>query len=369
MSKISFLLIMSRTSKFLLFYFMARIIGKGYSFDDVLIVPKYNKVASRKDVNFKTRVTRRHTLDIPLLAANMDTICESKMAIALGRLGGLGVVHRFLAITDQAREVKAVKAEGLLTAAAIGVKDYKERSSALVAAGVDILVLDVAHGHSKRTDIVFDYLKDTYPEIDIMVGNIATKDAAEHFINKGADAIKVGIGPGSMCITRVMAGAGVPQITAIMEAYEASQGRVPVCADGGVKEPGDLAKAIGAGADTVMSGSIFAGTDETPGEIIEKNGQKYKEYRGMASYAATLKKLSLDGQKVSEVVHVEGEMTLLPAAGPLENVVKKYLGGLASGMTYLGASTIEAIKGKADFVEISSAGLKESVAHGLTELI
>lgn len=365
----SFLLIMRRASKFLLFYFMARIIGKGYSFDDVLIVPKYNKVASRKDVSFKTKVTRNYSLDIPLLAANMDTICESKMAITLGRLGGLGVIHRFLAIADQAREVKAVRDEGLLTAAAIGVKDYEERSKALVEAGVQILVLDVAHGHSKRTDITFDYLKKTYPEIDIMVGNIATKDAAEHFVNKGADAIKVGIGPGSMCITRVMAGAGVPQITAIMEAYEASQGRVPVCADGGVKHPGDLTKAIGAGADTVMSGSIFAGTNETPGEIIEKNGRNYKEYRGMASYAATLKKLSLDGQKVSEVVHVEGEMTLLPTAGPVEDVVKKYLGGLASGMTYMGAETIEAIKGKADFVEISSAGLKESVAHGVTEIV
>ncbi len=348
---------------------MARIIGKSYSFDDVLIVPKFSKVASRKDVNFRTKVTRNHYLDIPLLAANMDTICESKMAIALGRLGGLGVIHRFLTIEAQAQEVRLVKNNGLLAAAAIGVKDYEVRSKALVEAGVDILVLDVAHGHSKRTDITFDYLKATYPQIDIMVGNIATKDAAEHFINKGADAIKVGIGPGSMCITRVMAGAGVPQITAIMEAYEASQGRIPVCADGGIKHPGDLAKAIGAGADTVMSGSIFAGTDETPGEIIEKNDKRYKEYRGMASYAATMKKLSLDGQKIDEVVHVEGEMTLLPAAGPIEEVVKKYLGGLASGMTYLGAASIEAIKGKADFVEITAAGLKESIAHGVTEII
>lgn len=348
---------------------MARIIAKAYSFDDVLIVPKFNKVASRKDVNFRTKVTRNHYLDIPLLAANMDTICESKMAIALGRLGGLGVIHRFLTISDQAKEIKLVKDQGLLAAAAIGVKDYEVRAKALVEAGVDILVLDVAHGHSKRTDIVFDYLKNNYPQVDIMVGNIATKDAAEHFINKGADAIKVGIGPGSMCITRVMAGAGVPQITAIMEAYEASQGRIPVCADGGIKHPGDLSKAIGAGADTVMSGSIFAGTDETPGEVIEKNNKKYKEYRGMASYAATMKKLSLDGQKIDEVVHVEGEMTLLPTAGPIEEVVKKYLGGLASGMTYLGAANIEAIKGKADFVEITAAGLKESVAHGVTEII
>jgi len=346
---------------------MARIIGKGYSFDDVLIVPKYNKVASRKDVSFRTKVTRNHYLDIPIIAANMDTICESKMAIALGRLGGLGVIHRFLSISEQAAEIKLVKDSNLLAAAAIGVKDYEERAKALSEVGVDILVLDVAHGHAKRTDTVLDFLKTNYPQIDVMVGNIATKDAAEHFINKGADGLKVGIGPGSMCTTRIMAGAGVPQISAIMEAYEASQGRVPICADGGIKQPGDLTKAIGAGADTIMSGALFAGTLETPGNIIEKNGQKFKEYRGMASYAATIKKMKLDGNKVEEVIHVEGEMTVLPYTGEMEMVIKKLLGGLASGMTYVGAQNIEALKGKADFIEITLAGLKESVAHGLPE--
>ena len=348
---------------------MARIIGKGYSFDDVLIVPKYNKVPSRKDVNFKTRVTKNYSIDIPIIAANMDTVCESQMAIAIGRLGGLGVIHRFLTIEEQVREIKAVKKNNLLAAAAIGVKDYEERAKALVEAGVDIFVLDVAHGHAKRTDIVLDFLKANYPDVDVMIGNIATKDAAEHFINKGADGLKVGIGPGSMCTTRIMSGAGVPQITAVMDAYEASQGRIPVCADGGIKYPGDLTKAIGAGADTSMIGSLFAGTLETPGEVIEKDGKKFKEYRGMASYAATIKKMALDGQKVDEVVHVEGEMTLMPYIGEVEVIIKKLLGGLASGMTYVGAQNIEALKGKADFIEITSAGLKESVAHGLTENI
>ncbi len=347
--------------------FMARIIGKGYSFDDLLIVPKYNKVASRKDVNFRTKVTRNHYLDIPIIAANMDTICESQMAIALGRLGGLGVIHRFLTIEEQASEIEKVKKSNLLTAAAIGVKDYIERAEALNKVGVDIIVLDVAHGHAKRTDTVLDFLKNNYPHIDVMVGNIATKDAAEHFINKGADGLKVGIGPGSMCITRIMSGAGVPQITAIMDAYEASQGRVPVCADGGLKYPGDLTKAIGAGADTIMSGSLFAGTLETPGKIIEKNSHKFKEYRGMASYAATIKKMAIDGKKIDEVIHVEGAMTLSPYNGKVEIIIKKLLGGLASGMTYVGAQNIEALKGKADFIEITAAGLKESIAHGLTE--
>jgi len=162
-----------------------------------------------------------------------------------------------------------------------------------------------------------------------------------------------------------MAGAGVPQITAIMDAYEASQGRVPLCADGGMKNSGDIVKAIGAGANCVMSGSLFAGTEESPGEVIKIDGKEYKEYRGMASYLATVKKMKLDGSKVEEVVHVEGETTKVKYKGPVVPIINRLLGGLASGMTYVGAVTIEALKGKADFIEISSAGYHESVAHGL----
>lgn len=344
---------------------MARIIAKGYSFDDVLIVPKYIKIVSRRDVRFQTRVTKNYQIDIPVLAANMDTVCESAMAIALGRLGGLGVIHRFLSIEDQVAEVSKVKAENLITAAAVGVKDYEERVKALSAVGLNIIVLDVAHGHSKRAGKTLDFIKENYPQIDVMVGNVATKDAAEYFISKKADAIKVGIGPGSMCTTRIMSGAGVPQITAIMDVYEATQGRIPVCGDGGLKNPGDITKAIGAGADTVMIGSMFAGADETPGEIIERDGVKVKEYRGMASFMATVKKLKLDGQKVEEDVHVEGEMTMVLAKGPVAKIITKLLGGLASGMTYMGAANIEAIRGKADFIEITSAGYGESIAHGV----
>ncbi|OGF28207.1 hypothetical protein A2303_00285 [Candidatus Falkowbacteria bacterium RIFOXYB2_FULL_47_14] len=346
---------------------MARIIAKGYSFDDVLISPKYNKILSRRDVKFRTRVTRNHEIDIPILSANMDTVCETAMALEIGRLGGLGVIHRFLEIVEQAAMIREVKKRGLLAAAAVGVKDFKERTGALKDAGVDILVLDVAHGHSKRAGKTLDWIKENFPELDVMVGNVATKDAAEYFISKNADAIKVGIGPGSVCTTRIMSGAGVPQITALMDAYEATQGRIPVCADGGIKHPGDLTKAIGAGADTVMIGSLFAGTDETPGEIIEKDGRKMKEYRGMASYRATIKKLKLDGQKVSEDVHVEGEMTLVPYQGPVAKIVNRLLGGLASGMTYVGAERIEKLRGKADFIEITSAGYHESVAHGVAK--
>lgn len=347
---------------------MARIIGHGYSFDDVLIVPKYNKIVSRRDVDFHTQVTKNHHIDIPIIAANMDTVCESRMAIALGRLGGLGIIHRFLSIEKQAKEVALVKEQKLLTAAALGIKDYEERLPALVAAGLDIVVLDVAHGHSKRAGKTLDYIKANYPQIDVMVGNVATKDAAEYFISKKADAIKIGIGPGSMCTTRIMAGAGVPQLTAIMDVYEASQGRVPLCADGGLKYSGDITKAIGAGADCIMSGFFFSGTEESPGEVITIKGKQYKEYRGMASLLATIKKMDLDGSKIEEVVHVEGGMTKIDYKGSIIPIVKKLLGGLASGMTYIGAKDIESLKGKADFIEISSAGYHESQAHGLNPL-
>lgn len=344
---------------------MARIIGKGYSYNDVLIVPKYNTVNSRKEVIFKTRVTRNYEIDMPLIAANMDTICESKMAIIIGKLGGLGVIHRFNSSDVQAEEVRKVKVENLLCAAALGVKDYEERLEKLVNSGVNIIVLDVAHAHSKYTMKTLRYIKDNYSHIDVIVGNVATKEAARDFVNRGADAIKVGIGPGSVCTTRVMTGAGVPQITAILDVYESTQGRIPICADGGIKVPGDLAKAIGAGADTIMIGSILSGTYESPGEIFEENGNKYKLYRGMASYGATIKKLEIDGKKIDKHIHVEGEKNIIEYKGYVEPIINKFLGGLASSMTYVGAKNIEEIKGKVDFIEISSAGYDESVAHGL----
>ncbi|MBW6442257.1 IMP dehydrogenase [Patescibacteria group bacterium] len=343
---------------------MARIIGRGFSFDDVLIVPKYNKVFSRRDVLLKTRVTKNYSIDIPLIAANMDSICESKMAIEIGKIGGLGVIHRFLTIEEQSKEVKKVKEVGLISAAAVGIKDFQERTKELVKVGVDILVLDVAHGHSKRVGKVLDWIKQNFPKIDVMVGNVATKDAAHYFLTKGADAIKVGIGPGSVCITRIMTGAGVPQITAIMDVYEETQGRVPICADGGIRFPGDVVKAIGAGANTVMVGSIVSGCEETPGEVIEKQGKEYKVYRGMASYDATIKRLELDGKRRNEVISVEGEKIFVQKKGSVESVLRKFIGGLASGMTYVGASKIDELCGKADFIEISPAGLKESIAHG-----
>lgn len=343
---------------------MARIIGEGLSFDDVLISPKYNKILSRKDVNFKTRVTRNYEIEIPILAANMDTVCESKMAIALGKLGGLGVIHRFMTIEEQVKQVREVKKEGLLCAAAIGVKDVEERVKSLSEAGVNILVIDIAHGHSKYAGKTLDYIKQNYPKIDVMAGNIATKDAAEYFLSKGADAVKVGIGPGSLCTTRLMTGAGIPQITAIMDVYEATKGEIPICADGGIKLPGDLTKAIGAGANTIMMGFVFAGTEESPGDIIEKDGKKFKIYRGSASYDVSVKKAELNHEE-KKPISIEGERTEIPYRGSIGPIIEKFLGGFASGMTYLGAKEMKNIIGKADFIKITSSGIEESKANGV----
>lgn len=342
---------------------MARIVGKGYSYDDVLVVPKYNKILSRKEVDFTTRVTRNYSINIPIIAANMDTVCEAEMAITLGRMGGLGVIHRFLTIEEEASQVKKVKQCNLICAAAVGIKDYEQRVPELAKAGVNILVLDIAHGHSKYAGKTLDWIKKNYPEIDVMCGNIATKDAAEYFLSKGADAVKVGIGPGSMCTTRIMSGAGVPQITAIMDVYEATKGEIPICADGGIKQPGDIVKAIGAGADNVMLGFILAGTKESPGKILKEKGKFLKEYRGMASYDATIKKLQLNGEK-TEVISVEGVKTKIDYKGPVEKIIKQFVGGLASGMTYIGANNMRKIIGKADFISMTTAGRGESIAHG-----
>ena len=268
-------------------------------------------------------------------------------------------------IQKQVEEIRKVKEQNLITAAAIGVKDVKERVSALVREGINIIVIDLAHGHSKYAGKTLDWIKENYPHVDVMAGNIATKDAAEYFLSKGADGIKVGVGPGAMCTTRIQTGAGVPQLTAIMDVYEAVKGEIPICADGGLKTPGDIVKAIGAGASTIMSGFLFAGTEESPGEIIEKNGEKFKLYRGSASYDVSIKKAEIHGEKEKKIISVEGEQTFLPYKGSIKPIIDKYLGGLASGMTYVGAKEMKNIIGKADFIELSDAGLQESIANGV----
>jgi IMP dehydrogenase len=335
--------------------------GKGLTYDDVLIVPSKSAVRSRRDPNLSTRLTRNHKIDLPFLSANMDTITESPMAIAMSKLGGIGILHRFMTLENQLREVRAVKESGAkLIAASIGVNEEGRKSAVqLVKEGVNILTIDIAHGHSVAMLETIKWLKDSFADkIDVIAGNVATPEATEELIQAGADAIKVGIGPGSMCTTRIITGCGVPQLTAIAWCADVARGHnVPVIADGGLKSSGDIVKAIAAGAETVMLGSLLSGTLETPGEI--HYGKKH--YRGMASRAA---QVSWRGN-LPEGMAPEGESTSIPIKGSVKDVILELAGGLRSGMSYVNASELSEIPEKARFMEMSSNGFRESVAHGV----
>ncbi len=333
---------------------------RGLTFDDVLIVPSKSDVKSRRDPQLTSRLTKKLQIETPIISANMDTITESEMAVAMNHLGAVGILHRFVSVEDQVRFVETVKQSGArILAASIGVNgDYKERAQALVRAGVTVMTIDIAHGHSSQMMDVMKWLKDSHPEVEIIAGNLAMPDAARDLIEAGADAIKVGIGPGSMCTTRIITGAGVPQLTAIALCAEVADSYgVPVIADGGIKTSGDIVKAFAAGASTVMLGSMLSGTIETPGEI--QNGRKH--YRGMASKSA---QVSWRGG-VPEGMAPEGESTFVNVKGHVKHVISELTGGIRSGMSYINATSISEIREKARFIEISPAGIHESLAHGL----
>jgi IMP dehydrogenase len=334
--------------------------GRGLTFDDVLIVPSKSDVRSRRDPHLKSQLTRKIEIDTPLISANMDTVTEAEMAIAMNQQGAFGILHRFMPIEDQVSEIRRVREAGVKhVGASIGVSDdFKQRAQAIVGAGADVITIDIAHGHSVAMMETTQWLKDTYPQIQIIAGNIATPEGVEDLIAAGADAIKVGIGPGSMCTTRIITGCGVPQLTAIALCAEiASSKGVPVIADGGIRTSGDIVKAFAAGASTVMLGSMLSGTIETPGEI--KGGRK--QYRGMASKAA---QVSWRGG-VPEGMAPEGESTSVPVKGHVKDVVLEICGGIRSGMSYINATSIAEIREKARFIEMSPAGIGESRAHGL----
>jgi len=336
---------------------------RGLTFDDVLMIPAKSEVRSRRDPSLRSRLTKNIWLETPIISANMDTITESEMAITMNQLGGLGILHRFASIETQVEMAKAVRASGATNmSASIGVNDdFKERADALIKAGVNILTIDIAHGHSVTMMEVMKWLKDKYPTIEIIAGNLATPDAAYDLIKAGADAIKVGIGPGSMCTTRIITGCGVPQLTAIALCAEvADEYNVPVIADGGIRTSGDLVKAFAAGASSVMLGSMLSGTIETPGEI--KNGRK--QYRGMASKSA---QVNWRGG-VPEGMAPEGESTYVSVKGHVKDVILEVTGGIRSGMSYINANSIAEIRDKARFIEMSAAGTHESHAHGLNKI-
>jgi IMP dehydrogenase len=481
----------------------------GLTFDDVLLVPKFSNVKSRRDADTSSSFTRKIKLSVPIVSANMDTVTESSMAIALARLGGIGVIHRFLTVDeevsevikvkrsegvvieapvalgpdetvrvawdvmkeqgvggivivekggrilglltkrditlednlgrkvkevmtpgrklvtarkgvtlDQARKIlhenkieklplvdKAGRLAGLITskdimkrrqfptatkdskgrlrvAAAVGVKsDFLLRSQELLEAGADALVVDIAHGHSSYAIDAVRAIKKALGDVEVVAGNVATAKGATDLIRAGADAVKVGVGSGSICVTRVVTGAGVPQLTAIIDsAAGAEDGDVPIIGDGGVRNPGDVTKALAAGASSVMVGSLFAGTEESPGPTVLRDGVRYKLTRGMASLAATVdrrvRESKTSGTKEDELIEEvieesvpEGVEGLIPYKGRVDEVVKQLVGGLRSGMSYSGAHTLAELRTNAEFMRITSAGHRESLPHDIQKVI
>ena len=334
--------------------------GRGLTFDDVLIVPAKSDIRSRRDPSLTSRLTREIEIQTPIISANMDTVTEAEMSIAMHKQGGFGILHRFMPIEDQIVHVQRVKSAGATNVgASIGVSDdFKTRADALIEAGVTVVTIDIAHGHSVSMMETMRWLKKNYPDVQIIAGNIATPSGAEDLIEAGADAIKVGIGPGSMCTTRIITGCGVPQLTAIALCSEvARKADVPVIADGGFRTSGDIMKAFAAGASTVMLGSMLSGTIETPGEI--KGGRK--QYRGMASKSA---QVSWRGG-VPEGMAPEGESTTVPVKGHVKDVILELTGGIRSGMSYINATAVSEIADKAHFIEMTAAGTLESRAHGV----
>lgn len=472
---------------------------EGFTFSDVLLIPKRSSITSRKDVDTSGRFSRSITLKCPIVSANMDTVTEAAMAIAMARAGGLGIIHRFLSIEEEVAEVAKVKRSeniiieepyivspddtvadaralmkrsevggllvvdrarklvgivterdihfqedsrrvlrevmtskivsgspgitmekaqrilsenkieklplvdgagllvGLITAkdlkhkrmhpdaskdkkgrllvgAAVGViGDYLERAGALIEAGADVLVVDVAHGHADHVIEAVSKIKKRWPTKDLVAGNVATHEGAKDLVEAGADGIKVGVGPGSICSTRIVSGAGMPQLTAVMDCSRITRkSNIPVIADGGIRDSGDIAKALAGGASSVMIGSLLAGTDESPGLLITRNGTKYKIYRGMASLTATLTRKQrerheegpIQEQDVSEVVP-EGVESMAPYRGRAAEIVYQLVGGLRSGMSYVGARSLAEFWNKAEFMRITEASWRESKPHAL----
>jgi IMP dehydrogenase len=470
-------------------------IVQGLTFDDVLLVPKRSPIVSRSQTNLRTKLSRNITLNIPIISANMDTVTESGMAIALAREGGIGIIHRFMTIEDQVDEILKVKRSesvmieqpytikpdltvaeakkamaeysvsgllvedrgkllgiitrrditfennnrlkvselmtkdvitakvgltidqakeilhnkrieklpvvddkrhivGLITSkdilkmeqypyaskdkkgrllvgAAVGVKgDYLERTEALLEAGADVIVVDIAHGHSENAINTVHMIKKAFPDCELIAGNVATGEGSRDLIKAGVDAVKVGVGSGSICITRVVTGSGVPQLTAVIDSVKVARDYdIPIISDGGIRNSGDITKALAAGASSVMIGSLFGGTDESPGKTLVKNGKMYKMYRGMASFYASLGRKYreagpqvVDSDDLNDYVP-EGVEAMVPYNGSVVEIIRQMAGGLRSGLSYCGAKTIPEMQTNAEFIKITSAGYVESQSH------
>lgn len=358
---------------------------KGLTFDDVLLIPAESHVLPN-EVDLSTQLADNLKLNIPLISAGMDTVTEGPMAIAMALQGGLGVVHKNMSIQAQASEVANVKSvvvpasatkaavddqNRLLCAAAVGVtSDTFERAEALLKAGADVIVIDTAHGHSAGVLRKIKEIRDHFPDVTLIAGNVATGEATAALFDAGVDVVKVGIGPGSICTTRVVAGVGVPQITAIYDAASvAREYGKPIIADGGIKYSGDVVKALAAGGNAVMLGSMLSGTTEAPGEVFEDHGKKYKAYRGMGSVGAMAQahgssdRYFQGGVNEANKLVPEGIEARVEYKGDVSDIVFQIDGGLRSGMGYVGAPDIPTLIDKAQFVQITNAGLRESHPH------
>ncbi|QCZ49274.1 guanosine monophosphate reductase [Levilactobacillus brevis] len=361
-----------------------KFVKEGFTFDDVLLIPAESHVLPN-EVDLSTQLAPNLKLNVPFLSASMDTVTETKMATTMARNGGLGVIHKNMSADDQAKMVAAVKAiendasqypnaavdanNHLLVAAAVGVtSDTFDRASALLNAGADAIIIDTAHGHSAGVLRKVAEIRHQLPDATLIAGNVATGEGTRALFEAGVDVVKVGIGPGSICTTRVVAGVGVPQLTAIYDAAQvAREFGKPIIADGGMKYSGDIVKALAAGGNAVMFGSMFSGTDEAPGDIIEDGGKKYKTYRGMGSLASmshgSADRYFQGGVNEANKLVPEGIEARVEYKGSVNDIIFQMVGGLRSGMGYTGSATIQDLIDNAQFVRISNAGLIESHPH------
>lgn len=357
----------------------------GLSFDDVLLVPRRNVARSRRDVDTTVRLTPHIRLRVPIISANTPWCTESGMAAAMARAGGIGIIHRMIAPETQAAQVARVKAEevdpaahpdatldpeGRLRAgAAVGIKgDFLSRAEALVRAGADFLTVDVAHGHSDYVVDAVDRLRAAFPELELIAGNVATAEGARDLIEAGAQAIKVGIGPGSVCSTRVVTGAGVPQLTAVMDcAAVAREAGAFVIADGGIRTSGDMVKALAAGASAVMLGKLLAGADESSAREVEHGGGRYKVTTGFVTFGVELTLKRLSGETVTEDelrdYLPEGVEATFEHSGPVADTLRKLVQGLRSGITYSGGTNVDQLRERARFIRVTGAGQYEGRPH------
>lgn len=331
------------------------------TYDDIQLVPGYSEIESRSNIDLTTRLTTNYSIRAPLIASPMDTVCDGFMAVAMAKLGGIGCIHRFTSIEGQAHEVLSTSRQVKLNStwtqhimAAVGANgDYLERAQELTNKGANVILIDVAHGHHKFVRDAIANLKKHLPShVDVIAGNIATAQAAIDLEEWGADAIRVGIGGGSLCTTRIKTGFGVPNVTSLEACSQNTT--VPIIACGGIRNSGDIAKALAVGAESVILGSLLAGTKEAPGAIIEKNGALYKRYRG----AASLETKSIHGQATR---NVEGESTVVPFKGGVKFVVEGLLDGVRSALSYAGANSL--VEYTPDYVVVTNAGVAEARPH------